>query len=222
MSQQIFELIPKVMADVGVIEKAKKNAQQGYKFRGIDDVFSAFQPVLAKHQIFYVPEVLTAATTDRETKSGGTLIYTNLTVAYTFYAPDGSNIRAVVVGEAMDSADKSSNKAMSAALKYALLQIFCVPTEALEDADAQTHELKSRTITRLESVKTEAVSETAKSEEEPSPTLFWKLQREYGVEKTHAQTIVTESGRDWNAAISRLKSIIPQFQENLTANSKAA
>ena len=61
-------------------------------------------------------------------------------MAYTFYAPDGSNVRAVVVGEAMDSGDKSSNKAMSAALKYALLQIFRVPTES-DDADATSHEV---------------------------------------------------------------------------------
>jgi hypothetical protein len=222
MSQQIYQLIPKVMADVGAIEKDRKNAQQGYKFRGIDDVFAAFQPVLAKHQIFYVPEVLNAYQTDRETKSGSNLIYTNLTVAYTFYAPDGSNVRAVVVGEAMDSADKSSNKAMSAALKYALLQIFCVPTEANEDADAQTHEVKPKATTRLESVKTGMLSEMTKPEEEPSPTLFWKLQREYGVEKAVAQTIVSENGQDWNAAVSKLKSLIPQFQKSLTANNKVA
>lgn len=138
---EIYRLIPKVMADVGVIEKASKNASQGYKFRGIDDVMGAFQPVLAKHQIFFVPEVVSATQTDRESKNGGTLIYTSLTVAYTFYAPDGSFVRAVVVGEAMDSGDKSSNKAMSAALKYALLQVFCVPVEAQDDADATSHEV---------------------------------------------------------------------------------
>src|SRR5262249_43412064 len=129
MSGQIYELLPKVMAEVGAIEKARKNEQQKYYFRGIDDVMAAFQPVLAKHRIFYVPEVLNREVAERESKHGGILINTTLTVAYTFYAPDGSNVRTVVVGEAMDSGDKSSNKAMSAALKYALLQIFCVPTE---------------------------------------------------------------------------------------------
>lgn len=137
----IYKLIPRVMAEVGAIEKARRNEQQKYFFRGIDDVFAAFQPVLAKHQVFYVPEVLEKQVTERESASNRTLIYTTLTVMYTFYAPDGSNIRAVVVGEAMDSGDKSSNKAMSAALKYALLQIFCVPTEANEDADAHSPEL---------------------------------------------------------------------------------
>lgn len=221
MNQQIFELMPKVMADVGAIEKAHRNEQQKYYFRGIDDVFAAFQPVLAKHKIFYVPEVLNKTVAERESANNRTLIYTTLTVAYTFYAPDGSNVRAVVVGEAMDSGDKSSNKAMSAALKYALLQIFCVPTEANEDADAQTHELKPRAI-HLAEVKTETSTDTTKSEEESSPTLFWKLQREYGIEKIQAQTIVSESGKDWSTAVSRLKSLIPQFQNNSAGNDRKA
>lgn len=141
---QIYQLIPRVMAEVGAIEKGRKNTQQNYAFRGIDDVFAAFQGPLAKHQIFYVPEVLERAVTERQTLKGGTLIYTTLMVAYTFYAPDGSSVRAVVVGEAMDSGDKSSNKAMSAALKYALLQVFCVPVEAQEDADYESHEVRPR------------------------------------------------------------------------------
>lgn len=143
----IFSLIPKVMAEVGAIEKASKNQAQNYKFRGIDDVMGAFQPVLAKYGVFFIPEVLSATQTDRESAKGSTLIYTQLTVAYTFFAADGSNVRAVVVGEAMDSADKSSNKAMSAALKYALLQTFCVPVESSDDADAHTPELARKQVT---------------------------------------------------------------------------
>nr|MDQ3012932.1 ERF family protein [Acidobacteriota bacterium] len=78
MSAQIYELIPKVMAEVGAIEKARRNEQQKYFFRGIDDVLAAFQPVLAKHRVFYVPEVLDKDVTERETKNGTTLIYTTL------------------------------------------------------------------------------------------------------------------------------------------------
>jgi hypothetical protein len=43
-------------------------------------------------------------------------------------------------GEAMDSADKATNKAMSAAYKYAAFLAFCIPTEGDNDADATTHE----------------------------------------------------------------------------------
>nr|MDQ3012540.1 ERF family protein [Acidobacteriota bacterium] len=130
-----------------------------------------------------------------------------LAIAYTFYAPDGSNIRAVVVGEAMDSGDKSSNKAMSAALKYALLQIFCVPTEANEDADAQSHEIKPKaaSVSRYEPVKIEA-----RFEEAASPTSFWSLQREYNIPKEQAQTLATAHGQDWKTAVAKLKALIPE------------
>lgn len=200
---QIYELIPKVMGEVGAIEKGRKNEQQKYYFRGIDDVLSAFQPVLAKHQVFYLPEVIEKVVVERESRSGGVLIYTTLTVRYTFYAPDGSAVQAVVVGEAMDSGDKSSNKAMSAALKYALLQIFCVPTEA-DDADADSHELKNRPNGNT------VRPNTVPADEAPSPTLFWLLQREYGVPKEQAQAIVKETGDNWKVAVDKLKTLIPE------------
>lgn len=181
----IFSLIPKIMADVGAIEKASKNQAQNYKFRGIDDVMAAFQPVMARHGVFFIPEVLSATQTDRESAKGSTLIYTQLTVAYTFFAADGSNVRAVVVGEAMDSADKSSNKAMSAALKYALLQTFCVPVESSDDADAHTPELARKQAVRqslsrkqdLLRIVTEITAKGVKKEEIQSRAI-WACQRQ--------------------------------------------
>jgi len=55
-------------------------------------------------------------------------------------AEDGSKHTIATIGEAMDSADKATNKAMSAAYKYACIQAFCIPTEGDNDADATTHE----------------------------------------------------------------------------------
>ncbi|MNY54686.1 hypothetical protein D3C86_1905820 [compost metagenome] len=43
----------------------------------------------------------------------------------------------------MDSGDKATNKAMSAAYKYAAFQAFCIPTEGDNDADGQTHQVAS-------------------------------------------------------------------------------
>ena len=134
---KIHEVIPSVMREVGAIAKGRKNAQQGYSFRGIDDAYQAFQPVFAKLGVFVVPTVLNVAREERQTKSGGVLIYTTLTVKHTFFADDASFFECVTVGEAMDSGDKSSNKAMSAAMKYALLEVFCVPTD--EDNDTENH-----------------------------------------------------------------------------------
>ena len=136
----IFKLLPKAAEKIGAITKEKRNAQQGYNFRGIDDVLNAIHPVFAELQITPVPQVLESRREERTTVKGGNLIYTVLLVAVTFYATDGSCVRAVVQGEAMDSADKSSNKAMSAAFKYACFQVLSIPTEETEDADATTPE----------------------------------------------------------------------------------
>lgn len=136
----IFKLLPKAAEKIGPIVKEKRNAQQGYNFRGIDDVLNAIHPVFAELQITPVPQVLESRREERTTVKGGNLIYTVLLVAVTFFASDGSSVRAVVQGEAMDSADKSSNKAMSAAFKYACFQVLSIPTEETEDADATTPE----------------------------------------------------------------------------------
>ena len=134
----IYQKISAVMAEVPAISKSKRNAQQGFNYRGIDDVQNALQDILPRHGVFYVPEVLESRREERQTKTGGNLIYTVLKVRYTFYAEDGSHVSAVVQSEGMDSADKSSNKAMSAACKYAMFQVLNIPTEEAVDPDATT------------------------------------------------------------------------------------
>ena len=64
------------------------------------------------------------------------MFYTRLKINFGFYAEDGSHVDAVVIGEAMDTGDKASNKALSIGLKYAMLQVFCIPTEDDKDPDA--------------------------------------------------------------------------------------
>ena len=44
----------------------------------------------------------------------------------------------------MDSGDKAANKAMSAAHKYALLQVFCIPTEEPKDSENEHHEIEGK------------------------------------------------------------------------------
>jgi hypothetical protein len=134
----IYSAINAVMRDCGAIGKNNKNQQQKFMFRGIDDVMNALQPVMVEHGIFVVPEVLDQTREERQTGTGKNLIYTVLKMRYTFYAKDGSSVQAVVTGEGMDMADKSANKAMSIAFKYACFQVFCIPTEEMQDPDAET------------------------------------------------------------------------------------
>lgn len=137
----IFELIPKIMLEVKFISKDRKNTAQGYKFRGVDDIYLHLQQVCARHGVFSVPEILEERTEERTARSGAAIIYRILKIKYTFFAKDGSSITAVVIGEGQDSGDKASNKAMSVAHKYALLQIFMIPTEEPKDPENESHEL---------------------------------------------------------------------------------
>lgn len=129
---KVHEAVCAMLADVEEIKKTRDNKQQGYKFRGIDDVYNAVHPLLAKHKVFPACEILDKTTSERETKAGGTLFCVQIKSKYTFYADDGSSISTEAIGEGMDSADKASNKAMSSAYKYALFQLLCIPTEAVD------------------------------------------------------------------------------------------
>lgn len=140
MSGNIYGAINGVMAELGAIGKDKRNAQQGFNYRGVDDVMNALNPLLVKHKLFCVPEVIDQTREERKTAKGASLVYCILTMRYTLVADDGSNISAVVIGEGMDSGDKASNKAMSVAYKYAMFQIFSIPTEEMKDPDAESYE----------------------------------------------------------------------------------
>lgn len=147
---KVYQAISNVMRAMSKsgISKGRKNQQQGYAFRGIDDAMNALSPVLAENGLLVLPRVQSRTVTERATNKGGLLFYTVLDVEFDFVsAEDGSKHTIRTIGEAMDSADKSSNKAMSAAYKYACFQAFCIPTEASPDNDADftTHEVAAAT-----------------------------------------------------------------------------
>jgi hypothetical protein len=137
-----MNLVSARLAEEG-IKKSRNNSSQGYKFRGIDEVLNALSAIISSERLVIIPHVQSRDVTERQTKSGGALFSVVVRVDYTFIsAEDGS--REVVGpfdGEAMDSADKATNKAMSAAYKYMAIQTFCIPTEGDNDADATTHEV---------------------------------------------------------------------------------
>lgn len=145
----IYRAIAKVMGEVGKagVSKDQKNTQQGYNFRGIDAVYNALSPFLAAAGLVILPRVMSREVTERQTKSGGVLFYVVLDVEFDFVAAeDGSKHTVRVPGEAMDSGDKATNKAMSAAYKYACMEAFCIPTEGTPDADQETHEVAPKEI----------------------------------------------------------------------------
>lgn len=144
---EVYKAIAAITANLSRVGIAKgRKTQQGggasFAFRGIDDVLNALSPLLAEHKLCIFPRITDRATVERQTKSGGALFYTTVHAEFDFVsAVDGSKHTAATIGEAMDSGDKSTNKAMSIAYKYAVFLTFCVPIEGTPDADSEVHEV---------------------------------------------------------------------------------
>jgi hypothetical protein len=140
--KMIYTLLWRVMADVSHVAKNELFDAPGakYSFRGIDAVVNALGPALRTHGVIAVPKLKKVKYRDTMTTSERPKPTREVTlrVKYTFYAPDGSKVTAVVPGESLDHSDKGSAKAMSVAFRIALLQIFALPTTEA-DPDASYH-----------------------------------------------------------------------------------
>jgi hypothetical protein len=149
MSGLIYKKMSDVMKDIGSVGKDQKNQAQGFKFRGIDQFVNALYPALTKHGVFMAPRCVKE---DHEIKevirsSGKAAIDKHVTVMveYDFYAEDGSKVTVgPIPAEGLDSGDKATNKALSSALKYALIQTFSIPTEDMAEADLESPTIVSK------------------------------------------------------------------------------
>lgn len=145
----VVEALTAVMNAVGAIGKTRKvegAGDRGYKFRGIDEFLNAVHPALIAHGVVLMPEVLDREVRqfERTTAKGAAGMTTQvwLTMRFTFYGPAGDSLVAVTCGEGADVSDKATNKAMSAALKYALMQGLMIPLEDMADSDADPSEVE--------------------------------------------------------------------------------
>ena len=137
---QAISDVQKALAEIG-IGKGRKNQAQGYNFRGIDDVLQALAPLLSQCGLVVIPRVLSCQRDTVVNAKGTTLFYVTVDVEYDLVGvEDGSKHTARILGEAMDSGDKATNKAMSAAYKYFALQTFCIPVEGVAiDSEQDSH-----------------------------------------------------------------------------------
>lgn len=152
MSQMIYKKMSEVMKEIGYVGKDQKNVAQGFKFRGVDQFVNALYPALTKHGVFMVPRCTSNIYELKEVtrSSGKTGVDKLVTILmeYDFFAEDGSKVTVgPIPAEGLDSGDKATNKALSAALKYALIQTFSVPTQDMAEADTDSPEIGTKTST---------------------------------------------------------------------------
>lgn len=132
----IYRLMGRVLADLPAVGKDDFNKEQQFHFRGHDAVMNALNPVLGRYGVFVVPEVLERLYAQRTTRSGGIMHEVNLHVRFRFYGPAGDYVEASAWGEGTDMGDKATNKAMTNAFKYCLVQVFAISTKEVSDTDA--------------------------------------------------------------------------------------
>jgi hypothetical protein len=141
----VYQCINRVQASLNKTGISKNRiAQQGasFKFRGIDDVYNAISPLLAEAGMCILPRMISRHCDERQSTAGKALFYVTVEAEFDLVsAEDGTRHTIRTFGEAMDSGDKATNKAMSAAYKYACFQAFAIPTEGDNDPDAHVHEV---------------------------------------------------------------------------------
>lgn len=139
---QAINAVQTELASIGISKSSRNSQGAGYNFRGIDAVYNVLSSIMAKNGLCIIPRMLSRSCEERTSKSGGALFYVTVEAEFDLVsAEDGTKHTARTFGEAMDSGDKATNKAMSAAYKYMAFQTFAIPTEGDNDADGHSHEV---------------------------------------------------------------------------------
>lgn len=142
---QAINAVQTELAKIGISKSSRNSQGAGYNFRGIDAVYNVLSSIMAQNGLCIIPRMLSRVCEERQSKSGGALFYVTVEAEFDLVsAEDGSKHTAKTFGEAMDSGDKATNKAMSAAYKYMAFQTFAIPTEGDNDADSSTHEVQGK------------------------------------------------------------------------------
>ncbi len=201
--QMIYKQMSKVMKDIGAISKDGVNSMQNYRFRGIDQFLNALHPALVKHEVFMTPIIHNVTHEIKEVTRGngkpGVDKHVQLRITYRFYACDGSFVDAEMVSEGIDSGDKATNKALSAAMKYMLIQTFSIPTDDVAESDEESPKVTVR-------AKKETVSGPPLLDDKAEMTA-----------RCHAQIAVLKEKKKWNPA-----SLETYLKESFAGKSKFA
>ena len=211
----IYEALTAINKEVEAIKKDQTNQQQGFKYRGIDQVMNELHDLFARFEVLITSEVLNRTREERVTPKGTTLIWTIIDYKFYFTAKDGSVISSTATGEAMDSGDKGSNKCISVALKYVLFNMFLIPTAEMKDPDAERHDLAPKATQPKATQPTKAPEQKA-IPPKPEPFDSAKYEAEISAIKTKA-----EMGKYWSSnkalqGVDEFKSLVNKYGAKLT------
>ena len=159
MTNQIYADLAKVMRSVDHVGKGDFNSHQKFNFRGIDGVLNAVGPALREHNVVVYPRLHDVAYEEVKTSGGKASTACRVVVDYVFASVDGSTVETRVAAESWDTGDKAMPKAMSVAMRTALIQALALPTDE-PDPDSFTYtreaadEKNERVAAKIESAGT--------------------------------------------------------------------
>ena len=221
----IYNAMAKITAEIGAIGKDKK-CQQGasFSYRGIDDVYNALNPIMARNGVFVLPIAHERTSENRATRNGGAMEVVVMRMEYQFCHEDGSSVTCQTVGEAMDSGDKATNKAMAIAHKYAILQAFCIPTEDMEDPDSSALPLPPTNKKQIEKDRAAAKANNPSPPSDPQMKMFQTLmnQKHKGNRTAILDDLSSYFGRKITSSNELTKSEISEMIEVLNKSRQAA
>ena len=126
--ENIYAALAAVMEEVGYVKK-QRSAGLNYSYAGEAALIEALRPAMVEHGVFvHVLRYFNIAQTSYTTAKGTDMTRTVLQAVIRFAHEGGTFLDVESAGEGADSGDKSVNKAMTGAYKYALRQTFCIET----------------------------------------------------------------------------------------------
>jgi hypothetical protein len=120
--------LAEVRRRIGYIQKRGHNERFNYSYVTAADIAGSVGDILSELGVVVIPS-LENITYESAPSRGETTRMAQVVMAYTFSDVDsGEEIVAKVAGQGLDTGDKAPYKAMTGALKYALLQSFLLAT----------------------------------------------------------------------------------------------
>ena len=114
---------------IAYVQKRGHNPRFNYNYVTAADIAGAVGDILAELGVVVVPRLESISHEAVRPSAGGTEHATHVVMSYSFLDVDtAEEITVKTAGEGLDSGDKAPYKAMTGALKYALLQSFLLAT----------------------------------------------------------------------------------------------
>jgi hypothetical protein len=142
----LYQKLLKITEAIGKIEKTGRNNMQNYTFIEQSKIVGELRPLLAEYGVFIKPETISRDVERYEvTRSNGKQgVDVHVTVNSKFTVinadkPDEQMICEWDAGEAIDSSDKATNKAVTASNKTFLMKLFNISDQ--DDGDANSPQI---------------------------------------------------------------------------------